>query len=323
MAILMKWRKKGRAQKDDFSSKVLSSSRSMARPNRREAIDGEKPLIGIDIAVWSVLLGVSGYLLFFSPFLSVDKVEISGLDNVSDAAVRDTVSEALSGKRLFIWPKDNFFAVRPGDLARSLSERYPLFREVSVTRRFPDGLSVEAQERGRIVLWHTGGSDSLMLAEDGSLVRSSRASDEENAPYLVSITDLSSQPADEGDRVADERMVPFVSSIGAAIDERFGMSVRNEYAVASRFAGELRMTTSEGWELFVSTELPVATTLDTLALLFERELPREKRDALRYVDLRIENRVYYAFRNAPEQSAQSPEASDEKKPADDEKKKKK
>lgn len=297
MAILTKW-KKGRLGRRDLSSKMLPASRAMARPNRRESIEGDRPLPVVDIAVWTILFGVSGYLLLFSPFLSINQVEISGLGKADEASVHATVSEALSGKRFFIWPKENFFAVRPSGLAADLAVRYPIFREVSVTRRFPQTLLIEAKERERIVLWRSGNTGELIVGEDGRLFQNSRVADEENAPYRVSITDLSAQSAVAGERIADERLVPFVSAIGEAISGRFGMTVGSEYAVASRSSGELRMTTSEGWELYVSTELPIATTLDTLALLFDKELPAEKRATLRYVDLRIENRVYYTFKDA-------------------------
>lgn len=324
MGILAKW-KKGRGSRGDFSSKVLTSSRTMARPNRREAIDGGKPLPIIDCVLWGGLLAVSGYLLLFSPFLTVSRVDISGLSKLGDSDVRATVVGELSGKYLGIWPKDNFFAVRPAMLSSLLTDRYPLFREVSVTRRFPDTLLIETKERARIVLWRGVGEQGLMLSEDGRLFRNDRAFSDEHASYRVSITDLSARPAVEGERVADERLVPFVSAIGDEVSSRLGFSVGNEYSVASRFAGELRMMTSEGWELYASTELPIASTLDALALLFEKELPLEKRSGLRYIDMRIENRVYYAFKDAPaeEPAIESSELSDKKEVVDDEKKKKK
>jgi hypothetical protein len=85
------------------------------------------------------------------------------------------------------------------------------------------------------------------------------------------------------------------------------------------------MTTSEGWELYVSTELPIASTLDALSLLFEKELPPEKRAGLRYIDMRIENRVYYAFKDAPAESIQTSSAIEQavtgKKPSASDKKK--
>jgi cell division septal protein FtsQ len=323
MSILTKW-KKTRGTKSDFSSKVFSSSRAMARPNRRETIDGEKPLPIVDLVLWGILLGVSLYLLLFSPFLTVSRVEIAGLSKLGDQEVRRMITDELSGKYLGIWPKDNFFAVRSAKLSEQLASRYPLFRSVSVTRRFPDTLLVETKERERIVLWRGAGGQDLMLGEDGRLFRNDQALSEENAQYVVSITDLSSQPAAEGQLVADERLVPFVSAIGDEISRRLGLSIGSEYSVTSRFAGELRMMTGEGWELYASTEMPMASTIDALALLFEKELPAEKRAGLKYIDMRIENRVYYAFKDAPaeEPAIQASESSD-KKVVDEEKKKKK
>lgn len=297
----------------------------MARPNRREAIDGRKPLPIVDFVLWGSLLAVSGYLLLFSPFLTVSRVDISGLSELDDSDVRAAVMSELSGKHLGIWPKDNFFAVRPAKLSGLLTGQYPLLREVLVTRRFPETLLIEVKEREHIVLWHRAGEQGLMLGEDGRLFQNDQVFSEANAPYVVSITDLSAQPAAEGQRVADERLVPFVSSIGEEIARRLGLSVGNEYSIVSRFAGELRMTTGEGWELYMSTERPLAATLDALALLFEKELSPEKRSGLRYIDMRIENRVYYAFKDAPaeEPAIESSESSDKKEVVDDEKKKKK
>jgi cell division septal protein FtsQ len=323
MNIFTKWKKK-RGSGRDLSGKIFSSSRKMDRPNRRETIVEKSQSHVLAIVLWAVFFLVCGYVLLFSQFLAIGKIEIVGTDRISKSDVQGLVEDELSGKHFFLWPRNDFFAVRPKEIEEILTERYPLIRTISVKRIFPDRLYVDIIERKHIVLWHSEGR-VLMADEDGKVFHNDQALAEENVPYVLSVTDMSAQPTEEGQWVADQSCMSFVETIASALKERLGLDVGTEYSVASRFSGELRMTTSEGWELSVNTELPIETTLDTLALLFEKELPAEKRSGLKYIDLRVENRVYYAFKDAPveEPAIQTAESSDKKKTTGDEKKKKK
>jgi hypothetical protein len=193
-------------------------------------------------------------------------------------------------------------------------------------------------ETKKIILWCSGGfvqnapkqtlrTRIVFIDEEGKAQDSGRALLSENIPYVVFITDRSGTSAARGEKVFDPSYGAFVVRINEMFPEQLGIELEPQYATVSRFANEVRVRTSEGWEAYVSTEIPIDSSLNALKLLFEKELPQELRAKLAYIDLRVENRVYYAFREGEDaenpSDVSSPVPAEEKKTETESKKKKK
>lgn len=320
-----------------FSSKSVKKKSSTkgkahflrkALPRRREGrvlISGNKHRFRILISVlllWLSFFATLCYVAFFSLFFLTGAPRMSGTDQLSEEALLLSVENQLAGKYLGIFPKRNFFLIRPRTLEAYLQREYPLLASVAVTRIFPDGLSLRVTEREKIILWcvqgsfrrvsHGGGDAGEMIEieenvasvergcflidEAGRAGDASRALLAENIHSVLFVTDTSGRAVSQGERVFDPSYGAFVIRLNELFPEQLGMDLRVEYTTVSRFANEVRATTSEGWEAYVNSEIPIETSLNTLRLLFEKELPAEKRTQLSYIDLRTENRVYYAFR---------------------------
>ena len=298
-----------------------------ALPKRREGrvVTGESKqrtslFIGI-VLLWLVFLATLVYVAFFSSFFLAGVPRMSGTDQLSEAGLLLSVENQLAGKYLGIFPKRNFFLIRPRALEAFLRSEYPLLASVAVTRVFPDGLSISVSEREKIILWCvqgpsrrvSNGSDSgevitieenvapvergcFLIDEAGRSGDAGRALLAENIHSVLFVTDTSGRTVSQGEGVFDPSYGAFVIRLSKLFPEQMGMDLGAEYTTVSRFANEVRAKTSEGWEVYVNSEIPVETSLNTLRLLFEKELPQEKRTGLAYIDLRTENRVYYAFR---------------------------
>lgn len=300
------------------------------RTSRREQLEtsrtGRGAYVGVGIVFLWFLLGATAlYVFFFSPFLLIEQPGISGSQNIPEEKVRQFLDGRISGKYFGIVPRNSFFVVRPETLERLLMEEFPLLRSVTAIRTFPNDMRVELSERDKILLWCSG-DDCYVLAEDGTLRESSKVfASEENLARTIRVTDLSAQPVAAGQRIAESDFMVFATSAEFAFRERLDIGLENAYSTASRFAGELRVRTGQGYEVYLNTTVPLEDSLDALALLFEKEVPEERRGKLRYVDLRTENRIYYAFQDGEQQEVQ-PVAAEESKAEEkksEEKKKKK
>lgn len=302
--------KRQNQQNDKFFRK--SPVKKVNRTERLASHGGGKRSYGGLIFLWLVLFGTTLYILFFSPQLALSSVEFSGAQNRSLESAKDLVKKELSGKYFGVLPRNNFFVVRPLRLKRLLESEYPLFRSVEVSRHFPNRLSIHTETREIIVLFCSGGPCHL-LDEEGKARESVQALKEENLSSVLWVTDLSGRLVDSGEKLFDPRFPSFVTLLQGAFQERFGLSLENRFTVTSRFASELRAKTAEDFEIFFSTELPLESSLKALSLLFEKELPEEKRKKLRYIDLRAENRIYYVFDDGAEQKAEPEVKETEKK----------
>lgn len=245
--------------------------------------------------LWVLFFGTLFYTAFFSIFFLIDESQIVGMNEISEGTLRGFVDNQLSRKYFRIFPRQSFFLVRPRDLEGRLRLEYPLLASVSVIRVFPKGLIVEVAERKKIILWNSLGQ-SYLIDEDGVAHDGARALLPENIKYTLSVTDMSGKAVVLGEKVFDASYGEFVIRVNELFSQQLGLTLEPGYTTVSRFAGELRVRTSEGWEAYFGTDIPIESSLHMLKLLFEKELPQERRAKLAYIDLRAENRAYYAFR---------------------------
>jgi len=59
---------------------------------------------------------------------------------------------------------------------------------------------------------------------------------------------------------------------------------------------EVIIATSEGWEILIDTNIDIKSQLKKLELVLDEKI-KDDRGLLRYVDLRVKDRVYYKFKN--------------------------
>lgn len=290
------------------------------------------------LLLWLLFFATLVYVAFFSLFFSLGEPEVSGTERVSKEVLTASLESQLSGKYFGIFPKRNFFLVQPRWLEAGLKSEYPLLASVAVTRIFPNGLSILVTEREKMLLWCLRGPiqnvgeavsverDCSLIDEDGRAGDAGRALAEDNSSSALFVTDTSGRAVTRGEKVLDPSYGTFVFRLHKIFPEQLGMDLGVEYTTVSRFANEVRATTSEGWEVYLNVAIPLETSLNTLRLLFEKELPQEKRASLAYIDVRTEHRVYYAFSEEgdtvkAEEGAPSDTSAPEKK-ADESKKKK-
>lgn len=271
-----------------------------ALPKRRERRGIEKKQEGKNIwgvlSLWMLFFGTLIYLFFFSSFVLIEKIQITGTNELSEQTIQKFVEDQLVGKYWKIFPKRSYSVVRLKDIETNLLVAYPLLATATVQRIFPNNLHVFVAERKKIIIWNSLDA-SYLVDEDGLTYDSSLALSPENAAYVLTLTDASGKPVVKGEKVFDPNYGVFLINMNEAFPKQLGLELEPHYTIVSRFADELRAKTKEGWEIYFSVNIPIETSLSTLSLLLEKELPVEKRSNLTYIDLRAENRAYYTFRD--------------------------
>jgi len=274
-------------------------------------------------SLWFLFLGTLLYVVFFSPYLFITATNITGAPAAEAQSLELFVNENLEGKYLWIFPKKDFFFISPRRLETKIKNAYPLVRAVTVKRIFPHSLDIQIDSREKIVLWCA--SSCYHIHEDGSVVPKSDVFDKEvNLSQTLMIRDISEKAIPTGASVFPRQIFPFVTSLPDAISDRLGIEIEHSFTVSSRFADEQILKTKEGWEIYLSTERPLDSSLDALGLVLEKEII-DNRTSLKYIDLRTENRIYYVFQEgtvtAGEMVLPEGEKKDGKKEAEKSKKK--
>ncbi|MBP9727819.1 MAG: FtsQ-type POTRA domain-containing protein [Candidatus Moranbacteria bacterium] len=283
------------------------------KKKKREASFGsteERALFFGGIFLWSLFLGTVVYVGVFSPYLKYSDWQVTGLTLVEEERVRETIQQKMDHKYLGFIPGDTFFVLQPRVLELLLREQYPLFQKVLVKRVFPHTLTVIVEERPTILLWCSVGVCAHVLENGDTVSVTDVYQQGENQSRTVVIEDRSGQPIRFGEKTFESYFASRILLLREQLRDRFDLETESSFSFTSRFANEIRLRTMEGWEVYFSTLLAPEASLQTFALVYDDEIPKERLSQLEYIDLRTENRIFYRFKNSDEAEKQAavPEA---------------
>lgn len=117
----------------------------------------------------------------------------------------------------------------------------------------------------------------------------------QNAPItsgslITIVRDYSNRNYELGDKIADKNFIDIILEINKNLYDEIGLKILN-FSMDSHPIEELRATTSEGWYILFDLKRDIKNQLLTLKVALNEKI--KNRIGLQYVDLRIENRIYY------------------------------
>lgn len=300
------FRKKNRGTQ----AKLLKPRRNrMFRALRREEISaGERKFSVWNFfygTLWVLFAGAALWVVFFSSLLRIGRTEVSGAETVSKRDIERVVSEFSAGA-IFGAPRNTLaiaFARRHA-LERKLRERFPIFRSVRISFVFPETIRVSVEERTLTMILCSGGPcflvDERGMAFDGADVPEASF----DVSRMLAVVDQSGKPVSFQAPVLSEGFLETFSSIRERLFTESDVTTSSSGTTPSCLSDEIRLRTTEGWELRLSSTVPIERTFLALRLLFEKTLPESDRKNLEYVDLRTENRIFYSLKGGEEKEGE-------------------
>ncbi len=229
------------------------------------------------------------------PYLAVDRLEVRGASLLSPSEIETAVRESIAGRgRWGFIPRSNFFAVSGKAIEKRLGERFPSLEHIDVGRRFPDRLVIEIKER---TLWgvYCSRGDTDDAPRSCAYLDTSGTAYEELSQFqgwLLPVVFGSGSVA-LGTAPISPATLAFFGQARAALAAVGGDLLALRLSTSS--AADARLELAEGWELWVSTDRPIAEWSGVLETVLEQEIGA-RRPLLEYVDLRLGNKVFYKYR---------------------------
>lgn len=242
-----------------------------------------------------VFLGVAAYVFFFSPFLEINTIAISGTKNLSRENIFNDIRSEYGGKYLKFIPKNNLILVSNKRIERNIADHFRKIKSVEIRKIFPDTLQVNIEERKSLILWCAGGPCYIVDERGYAYTGIGLDSPEVSQNNLIKLVDNSAQPVIMGEKILNEDYIIFLMNLREELSKT-DVSINDEWNTPSLVAEEVEIKTQEGWRLYFSEKVIPDKALRTLKTFLEEEVPAEKKSQLEYVDLRVENRVYYKLR---------------------------
>jgi len=259
-------------------SKILESSRRL-----------ERKILMVKFVLSLFLLAVLviglSYFLRISEF-RIGKILIEGNVTLGKEELSASIANYLDGKYLDIFVRDNIFVIPKKDIKKRLLTDYPRLKEVTLFRDFPNSLLVELKERTPTALLCVGKQCSF-LDEEGFIF--------EQAPFFSGDTYVKFY--DEGEIQGVKNRLLTDTQFKGIIEfiKQLKLEDVNTSKITLNKEGLYDISVLEGWKLKLNNNIDLDIALENLKLVLDRQI-KDNRENLNYIDLRIDNKVFYKFK---------------------------
>lgn len=221
------------------------------------------------------LILVLVYILFFSPIFEIKEINISGNRVISNEEIRSVLNQG------------NLFLVTKNKLRNTLVNNFPRIASVDVTKDiFKKSIDLKIIERKEVGIFCK--KDCYYIDKQGVIFE--KAPQTSGALILV-IKDYSEGELGINRNVVERGFIAELIDLRNYLSDQLGLKVL-EFMIGSGASEDLKVNTNEGWHILFDRSRDLQNQIEALRLVLEEKI-KEERTNLEYIDLRIENRVYY------------------------------
>lgn len=258
----------------------------------------------VSIALLAILLIVPGcllvWLVFFTNNFTVQAITVLDARPHTTDATKEVVEKHVSRTPF----NRNIFFVQSDVIAGDIQSTLPQVFTAYVTRQLPGTIKVIIQEKNPALLLLSN-THYYFVDEKGIVYEEARL---DTLPGIVLPTLKNTDQEAEvtlGVPVVDSSFVDFIQHIQEHLPGVTNAAVA-EIRIPSLSAREVHFLLDNNWEVRFDVTRPPGPQLETLRQLLATTISPEEQTKLEYIDLRIQNRVYYRTTSAPVAATPTP-----------------
>ncbi len=228
------------------------------------------------------------YTIFYSPFLRINHINISGNNRVGQNELLDIAWQQIRTNKLFILPQNNLLLSNKDDLIKAFDSRFS-FEDIKIDKKFSHTLNIEVQEKSYAFVWVE--NDVYYYSDiDGYIIKEISPLDIKEKKYPVVENKLENKIANnkiELDQTVFYFAIDAYNSISNKSDE-----YKIDKFVLSEDQNTLKLKLVDGPEIIFNLNNILEDQLGKLDIIKEEKLKNDF-DTKSYIDLRFGDRVYY------------------------------
>lgn len=247
-------------------------------------------------------LGVTIYVLFLSHFLSITNIKIAGTEKIDSEAVERAVSASLTGNYLNILPKNNIILLKKDRIGRILMDNFKLIEKLEIKKYFPDTLTISIKEKNPMLILSSGGQEYVIDDLGVAYEKADFESDFLRENKLLTLEDGGRRKISTKEETLSPDYIKFILDVKDRLKSYLDIGTSQTVKTSNIASGDITMETDDGWKINLNAEVGADKEVEMLKVVLDNKIEKEKRGELEYVDLRINNKVYYKFKNAEQKS---------------------
>lgn len=218
------------------------------------------------------------------PIFKVKTIEVIKLDNVT--------SMEISYRSLDIFRWESIFNISERDIFNRLKDHQDNIRSVKLKIKLPDTINIEIWSFRELFNVYLN-DRTFILVENGTLIPTTQAS--QNLRDLNIIKNLDRNAFLEYNRIFEPKYIIQINEIIKLIEENI-IDLNLEKFTYYEVEKEIHIETDNETLLIFSLDwfLPIEEQVKNL-VIFNKEREQINKNTLRYIDLRIRNRIFYCL----------------------------
>lgn len=232
------------------------------------------------------------FFLFYSGFQVLD-IKIYGNQKVSNENILKAVDDKIVHKYLNIGNlkinSKSIFIANKKDIAKQISDNFPIIEKVIVKKILPRSISVSVEERKPVGVFCNKKEDCFFVDQHGIIFE--KISEIPTDMFIVR-QEFGDTDPNIGTQAVSDVVIGAIAKAQKKLKDDFNISI-TDVALSSQI--RLDISTSEGWKVYLSLDedADINSQLNSLLIMLGGEITPEIRESLQYIDLRFKNRAYY------------------------------
>jgi cell division septal protein FtsQ len=223
-----------------------------------------------------IILGGATYLVFFSKLLDIKRVEVTGYSHpeVIEEIAKDQMEKSFFSSNVLFFSTSNLTSTLSGE---------PKIKKVRVRKILPQKIIISIDEAKGSIIWSSVG-DKFLISEGGVVMEPAR---EENLPIVFDAANIKVTP---GEKVASPTFINFINTINEKFQPVTGEEIQK--IIIFDILSDVHVLAKSGWTVYFNSNKDPETQLKNLARILE-EARKGGQTKLQYIDMRIEDRIFY------------------------------
>ena len=232
-----------------------------------------------------IIIGYSFYFVFFSDFLKVKNIEVSGAEKIGADNVKNVFLGEISKKMFFFIPK-NILSVNFDKLSYDISSNFPEVEKISIKINLPDTVSAEIIEKTPAGCWCKD-SNCNYFDRYGIVYQ-------QNSKCDNLLTIVSDKEPEISKQVISEDNLKDILKI---FNESIGQAQIKDIRISD---DKVILESKQGWIAYFKPYDDISGQIVNLKAILEQKVGANKASQLNYIDLRFGNKVFYKFKDNSE-----------------------
>lgn len=250
----------------------------------------KKLILRLGVFVVIAIVGLAGavYILFFAELLNVRNVTIETPDGLR-ADVGKAVDNWLESGFWKLTQGNNILFLSANELASELARQLPKLESAKIAKKLPHEIIVSVSERKPAGIWCLAKRDKCFYFDKSGAAFSET---QPSSGFLIlNIIDRRARDLKLGEKAAtDDWLANIVGAKKLLMKNEIDVT---EFVIPVDSFDEFHAKTAEGWKIMFSNQTNIEKQISALATFLKEKISPSQRSTLQYIDLRIQDRIYY------------------------------